>query len=163
MKLSYKNISLPYPGVFQVRVVRRKIEHSRTFPFKAWGGEKKALKAANTWRDQLKLVISRTGKRSDWVPVRNTSSGVLGVSRIVKTEKPSGRKHLVFGVNWKDSKGQYRIKTFRVGNVDSYTEKMEQRARQAAIAFRSEWEELSGSGQIERFDSKKYTQWRELF
>jgi hypothetical protein len=59
----HKHITAPDPFGFQVRIVRRGVEHSRYFSHKLWGGKKKSLKAAIRWRDQMLTVLKGSQSR----------------------------------------------------------------------------------------------------
>ena len=77
--LNMQHITEPYKGAFQVRVVRNKKERSKLFSWSHWGGEKSALKAANSWRDQVLTVYDITPNRFQEAFKNNKSTGVLGV------------------------------------------------------------------------------------
>jgi hypothetical protein len=88
-KNAMKNITQPYPTAFQVRIVSNKKETSRLFSFSHWGGKNKALAAARSWRDQVKVIMKKRVRRLTKVPSHNKSTGVLGVSR---THRYGGEK-----------------------------------------------------------------------
>lgn len=158
------NITEPFDGLYQVRLVRKKKEYSKTFSVDYWGGKKKAQQAARNWRDQQILVLAgKGGRRSDWIPARNASTGVLGVCRLYKFDKRRGTTSLYFSVNWKDFEGKFRIKCFWVGNVSNIDPSIEQSANDAAISFRKDWEEHKGANTLDEFDDERYINWRTLF
>lgn len=155
-----KNITQPYPTAFQVRVVKEGKEKSRLFSFSHWGGKKKALAAANSWRDQLKVVLKLNDKRVLTVPKNNLSTGIRGISRSVHTDYRKGLKYLVYSVCWIDSIGKKRNKGFRVGNVETYDKDVESKAFDAAKRFRKEYEKHIDNNTLDLFDPDKYLNWR---
>ena len=159
--LAMKNITQPYPGAFQVRIVKQGKERSRLFSFSHWGGKKKALAAAISWRDQLKVILNLNDKRVLTVPRNNLSTGIRGISRSVHTDYRKNLKYLVYSVCWTDAKGKKRNKGFRVGNIDIVDKTIDSKAFEAAKKFRKDYEKHVDNNSVYSFDPNKYLKWRE--
>jgi len=159
-KLSRKNITEPDPGGFQVRVVRRGIETSRYFSKRLWGGEKKALQAANNWRDQVIFVRKGSVRRLEQACKNNLSTGVLGVCKTHHYDHRKNNTCLTYGVSWIDHKGKKRGKTFRVCNILNYNPKRDLLAFQQAKKFRKEWEYHADNDTLHKFNPDTFLNWR---
>jgi hypothetical protein len=159
-QLSRKNITEPDKNGYQVRVVRRGIETSRYFSKRLWGGEKKALQAANNWRDQVCMVRKCHTRRLDYPCKNNLSTGVLGVCRTHHYDKRKNNTCLLYGVSWVDHKGTKRGKSFRVCNVLTYDPVRDLLAFQQAIKFRKEWEHHADNDTLHEFNPDSYLNWR---
>ncbi len=158
-----KNISQPYPTAFQVRIVKERKERSRLFSFSHWGGKKKALQAAQSWRDQLYVLLDIKANRKSCVPKNNLSTGIQGISKRIYTDKrrATDRQYLVYSVNWNDVTGKKRNKTFQVGNVEDYEDQLDKLAFETAKEFRKEYEKHWDNNTLGKFDTKKYLGWKD--
>lgn len=153
----YKHITEPDPFGFQVRVVRRGIEHSRYFSHKLWGGKKKSLQAAIRWRDQMLVILKGSRTRFMKTPCNKISTGVTGVSRTIKYDKRKDKSYLCYTVFWiKDDKP--RNKTFQVGNVKTVTADQELHAFRTAVLFRKSYEYAIDNDL--NFDEALFRHWR---
>jgi len=155
-----KNITQPDKYGYQVRIVRRKVEHSRYFAFNLWGGKKKALNAAISWRDQIKVIKKANTKRFINTASSNKSTGVLGVCKTHCYDHRKDLDYLIYSVSWLDYKGIKRGKSFRVCNVNNYDEKIDRIAFESAKLFRKEWEFHADNDTLHLFNHKKYSNWR---
>jgi len=133
-----KNITQPTDNSFQVRVVSRKKEHSRSFCFSHWGSKSKALQAAKNWRDQKKLGLAKV-KRQITSPSVNNSTGHLGVSRAVKYDKRRDTTYLMYIVCWINAAGKKRAKTFSLGRSDVISTAFDNHALDVAKRCREAW------------------------
>jgi hypothetical protein len=131
----YENITEPDGMGYQVRVVRKGVERSKYFSHNQYGGKRKALKAALAWRDEIREKYKEKAKR----PVKS-NTGLRGISRTTKFDKRRGITYVSYSVHFKDKKGHPNNKTFFVGDVDSITDKDEQKALRAAKKFRKAYE-----------------------
>lgn len=163
-KLTYKNITQPAPGGYQVRVVCTGKEISRYFAFRKYGSERKALAAANRYRDTVKKSHTYTYKvKRRLIPLKNnTSTGVVGVSRTISHDRRKDLSYLVFSVCWVDVNNTRKIKGFRVGNVETYDAATEALALAAAKAFRRDWEQHCDNNTLCLFDPRVYLKWRHM-
>lgn len=163
MSKAMKNITQPYPAAFQVRIVKDRKERSRLFSFSHWGGKRKALKAAQSWRDQLYVLLDVKPNRKDCVQKNNLSTGVQGISKRIHTDKRRAieRQYLVYSVNWNDSTGKRRNKTFQVGNIEDYEAQIEELAFKKAKEFRKEYEKHWDNNTLGEFDTTKYLGWKD--
>lgn len=153
----HRHITEPDPFGFQVRIVRRGVEHSRYFSHKLWGGKKKALKAAIQWRDQMLIVLKGSRTRFMKTPCNKLSTGVTGVSRTIKYDKRKDKSYLCYTVFWiKD--GKPRNKTFQVGNVNTVTADQELHAFRTAVLFRKAYEYAIDNDYS--FDDSLFANWK---
>lgn len=158
--LTMRNITEPYQGAFQVRLVTNRKEVSKLFTTKLWGGRKKALIAANSWREQMIVVLGIKPNRRTCVSKNNLSTGIQGISRTIQTDNRKNLKYLVFQVNWRDETGKKRNKSFNVGNAETYEKSLEKKAFKAAKKFREDYEKHWDNNQLHLFDPKNYQDWR---
>jgi len=160
--LNHTHINSPTPTTFQVRIVKDGKERSRAFAFRHWGGREKALKAAISWRDQMYVLMNKNLKRRVTSPLKNNkSTGVVGISRTIQTDYRKSLSYLIFQVNWTDETGKKHTKGFRVGNIETYDKKLEEKAFKAAKAFRKDYEHCVDTGTVAKFDLLDYFNWRE--
>jgi hypothetical protein len=160
-KLTLNNITQPDPGGYQVRVVRRGKETSRYFSHRLWGGKRKALAAANNWRDQVKIALKNRTRRLSQVSTHNKSTGVLGVSRTQNYDNRKDLTYLIYSVSWVDHTGKKRNKTFSVGNIEHYDKAVELKAFEAAKQFRKDWEYHADHDTLHLLDPQEYRNWRD--
>ncbi|MEE9338809.1 MAG: hypothetical protein V3U87_12085 [Methylococcaceae bacterium] len=156
-----QHITQPYKGAFQVRIVLKKKERSRLFSWKPWGGKKKALIAANSWRSQVLAAYDINPNRLQHACKNNLSTGFLGVCRRVNEDKRKELFYLVYNVNWNDHTGKKRNKSFQVGNVETYSDEMDAHAFETAVEFRKEYEKHWDNNTLEKFDTGKYLGWKD--
>ena len=149
------HITSPDNTGFQVRIVRAGKQYSRYFSHKLWGGKNKALDAAINWRERaLVLVGDKQAK-----PIANKSTGVVGVSKLVKYDKRRGIYALFYSCHWrKHNKAQ--TKQFYVGLVDEVTADEDFHAFRTAVMFRKEYEFFRDERQETLFMPEKYKTWR---
>jgi hypothetical protein len=148
------NITSPDRGGFQVRVVRDKKEYSRYFSHKLWGNKGKSLQAAVSWREQILAVFGDIKP----MPV-NKSTGVVGVSKIVKYDKRRGSYSLFYSCHWRKNKKAH-TRQFHVGLVDQVTPDEDFHAFRTAVLFRKEYEFFKEIGQEDLFSPEKYALWK---
>lgn len=144
---SNKHITEPDALGYQVRIVRQGKEKSRYFSHKLWGGKGKSLAAAIAWRDQM-LVVLKGGNlryRLPSPPARKVTTGLTGVSRVVKYARRKNKHYLCYTVFWVDN-GKSRVKTFQVGNVAAVTADDELHAFRTARVFRGCYEHAIDNG-----------------
>lgn len=153
----HKHITEPDPFGFQVRIVRRGVEHSRYFSHKLWGGKKKSLKAAIQWRDQMLIILKGSRTRFMKTPSNKVSTGVTGVSRTIKYDKRKDKSYLCYTVFWIKN-GKPCNKTFQVGNVKTVTADQELHAFRTAVLFRKSYEYAIDNDRS--FDDSLFTNWR---
>lgn len=134
-----KHITEPDVFGFQVRIVRRGKETSRYFSHKLWGSKTKSLKAAIAWRDQMLVALKGSRTRFLKPPKNKTTTGITGVSRIVKFDHRKNKSYLCYTVFWVNN-GKPKNKTFQVGNIDIITADDELHAFRTARVFRSCYE-----------------------
>ncbi len=161
--LNQRWITEPTKNNFQVRIKKNRIEKSRLFSARHWGGRGKALKAAISWRDQLAIVMDVKPNRKEYDPISNKSTGVLGITKRCYTDsrKKSPLTYLIYSVNWKDHTGKRRNKVFQVGNIEDYQCQIDELAFETAKAFRKEYEKHWDSNTLEKFDTGKYLGWKD--
>ncbi len=161
--LNQRWITEPTKGNYQVRIKKNRIEKSRLFSARYWGGKGKALQAAINWRDQLAVVMDVKANRKECVPINNKSTGVLGITKrhYVDSRQATPNIYLIYSVNWKDHTGKNRKKTFQVGNIEDYQYQIDELAFKTAKAFRKEYEKHWDNNTLEKFDISKYKNWRE--
>lgn len=159
-KLTFKNITQPDPKGYQVRIVRRGQETSRYFSHRQWGGQKRALAAANSWRDQVKVALKKTMKRPTKALKNNKSTGVQGVCKTHSCDRRKGLKYLVYSVGWTDYTGKKRTTAFRVCNVRAYDREMDLLAFASAKQFRKEWEHHADNDTLHLFEPSQHLNWR---
>jgi hypothetical protein len=153
----HKHITAPDPFGFQVRIVRRGVEHSRYFSHKLWGGKKKSLKAAIRWRDQMLTVLKGSQSRFMKTPCNKITTGITGVSRTIKYDKRKDKSYLCYTVFWiKD--GKPRNKTFQVGNIKTVTADQELHAFRTAVLFRKAYEYAIDNDRS--FDDSLFKNWK---
>jgi len=158
MNQSLKNITQPDKNGFQVRIVRKGTEKSRYFSYKLWGSKKKALKAAQNYRDQMMLVLPK--KRMIEHAKNNRSTGVLGVCQTQRHYKKRGLTYLVYAVSWIDYKGKKHTQAFPFGRIEEFSVNLAALAFKTAIKFRKDWEKHVDNNSLHLFDYKKYGNWR---
>jgi hypothetical protein len=96
-----KHITEPDALGYQVRIVRQGKEKSRYFSHKLWGGKGKSLAAAIAWRDQM-LVVLKGGNlryRLPSPPARKVTTGLTGVSRVVKYARHKNKHYLEHAID----------------------------------------------------------------
>ncbi len=152
---THKHITEPSKDGFQVRVVRNKKEYSRYFSHKLWGGKKKSLEGAISWREQI-LVLFGDIKP---IPLSNKSTGIIGISKSIQYDKRRDRNSLVYHCHWRLNK-KAQTKTFVVGVVNKITPDQEFHAFRTAIQFRKEYELYKEMGKESLFSPEKYKQWK---
>lgn len=153
------NITQPDKYGYQTRVWSREKEYSRYFSFKQWGNKAKALNAAQSWRDQLK-VIFKVGSKRRLQPQQNNTSGVTGVRYDESFSEAKQRIQFSYTAHWTDHKGKGHNKTFYIGNENTWTKRKQNKAFEAACRFRTAWEEASDKNKLETFDSTEYNGWQ---
>lgn len=149
------NITHPGNTGFQVRVVRNKKEYRRYFSHKQWGSKQKSLKAAISWREQILALVG------DVKPAifSNKSTGVVGVSKIVKYDKRRGSWSLFYSCHWRKNK-KARTKQFYVGLANDVTADEDFHAFRTAVQFRKEYEFFKETGREDLFSPQKYKLWK---
>jgi len=150
-----KNITQPDDFFYQVRIVRRGVERSRSFYFKQWGSKAKALTAAINWRDKIKTTFKANTKRRLKAPLDSKSVPEIGVSRIVKFDKRRSKYYLSYAACWTDTQGKGRIRAFSLGDVDLVSDKMELAAHREAVNFRRDWERHADNDTIRQFEAQE--------
>ena len=153
------NITLLNGNTYQVRILRGSQEFSASFSAR----EPDALSKAISWRDaKLALLPPASNSFGSYksTPLKNKTSWYrVGISRYWSpSSRDSGALYLRFGVNWMDSEGVKRVKSFQVGRQGTISAEQERHAALTAEAFRDEWEHAQCHGLA--FDSAKYRDWR---
>ncbi len=151
----YNHITAPDKGGFQVRIVRNRKEYSRYFSNKLWGSRKKSLKAAVSWREQMLVLVGDVKP----TPLANKSTGVMGVSKIVKYDKRRGSFSLFYSCHWRKNK-KACTKQFYVGLANEVTADEDFHAFRTAVQFRKEYELFKEIGQENLFSPEKYKLWK---
>ncbi len=161
--LNQRWITEPTKGSFQVRIKKNRVEKSKFFTARHWGGRGKALNAAISWRDQLAIVLDVKANRKECVPINNKSTGVLGITKRYYTDNRQATPHtyLIYSVVWKDHTGKRRNKTFQAGNIEDYQYQIDELAFETAKAFRKEYETHWDNNTLEKFDTGKYLGWKD--
>ena len=155
----HKHITEPDKRGYQVRIVRQGKESSRYFSHKIWGSKAKSLIAAQSWRDQMLVALSRKEhKYLSKPPLSNKkTTGIRGVSRSVQFDKRRNTHYLVYSVYW--SRNKYvKHKTFQVGRVGNCSADEELHTFRTALQFRKEYEWCI-RWKVE-FDPDRYRFWR---
>ncbi|MEE9424308.1 MAG: hypothetical protein V3V18_04945 [Methylococcales bacterium] len=157
----YKQITEPDNKGFQVRIVRNKKEYSRYFSHQVWGGKRKSLSSAISWRDQMLIVFRERNKyRPDaTIPSNKKSTGVTGVIKTVQFDKRRDVYYLVYSCLWYQN-GNRHTKTFHVGRADKVSPDEELHAFRTAVLFRKEYEMFKDEGMEDRFSSDRYKLWK---
>lgn len=148
---------LTYPGQtgVQARIKSAGREYSQYFSFGHYkpGG---AERAARRWLASMATQLP--GKP----PIRqrrqvNNITGVSGISRTILYDKRKDQFYVRYQVNWHDGDKQ-RNKVFTVGNRDTFDERDEQAAFDAACDFR----ETYAKARLENrpFDSRPWLNWK---
>lgn len=133
------NITMPDPHGFQVRLVRMGVEYSRYFSIKVWGGKKKALEAAQNWRDLKRASLPKHKPYLNDTPA-NKTTGVNGISKIVHLDRRRGTKTLRYQVSYLNQERKPTVRTFQVGRIESVTADDDLHAFRTAVMFRKEYE-----------------------
>jgi hypothetical protein len=149
------HITLPGGGGFQVRIVRDGKEYSRYFSHKLWGSKEKSFKAAVSWREQILALVGDVKPP----PLANKSTGVVGVSKIVKYDKRRRSYSLFYSCHWRKNKKAH-TKQFYVGLADEVTADEDFHAFRTAVQFRKEYELFKETGQEDLFSPEKYKLWK---
>ncbi len=156
-----KHITEPDFNGYQVRIVRSKKEHSRYFAFKCWGGKRKALYAARSWRDQMLPLLGRVNKYliDRDIQANKVSTGIRGVTRTIQYDKRRDYHSLIYGVRWQFNKVT-KNRTFFVAEVSKVTPDNELHAFRTACRFRFEYE-LYEAGEI-NFEPERFKDWKKI-
>lgn len=149
------NITAPGGGGFQVRIVRNRKKYSRYFSHKLWGGKEKSFKAAVSWREQILALVGDVKP----TPLSNKSTGIVGVSKILKYDKRRGSCSLFYSCHWRKNK-KACTKQFYVGLVDEVTADEDFHAFRTAVQFRKEYELFKEKGREDLFSPEKYKLWK---
>lgn len=152
------NINCPDGMGYQVRIQRDGNEIGRYFPFNKWGSKKKALEAAQNWRDQIKVVFCKPVIPTR-VNTRKKTTGVRGVSRSVQCDKRCDISYVVYSVHWR-THGKPRTKSFQVGRIEEITADDEFHAFRTAVRFRNEYKLCVEEGLL--FDPIFYKNWKNV-
>lgn len=129
------SISRPDERGFQVRVQRNGTKHSRYFSIRKYGGERQAYRAAKAYE---KTVIGTRWYRHRprrQAQSNNKSTGILGVHFGSRLRK--GVRVYEYKVSYWDPKAKKRrVKSFHIGNENTYDKDKDAQVRERAIAFR---------------------------
>ena len=122
-----------------VTVQRHNRINTKMFSDGVWGGKRKALEAARTWRDQhLQAEHEHQLWRRNRLR-RNNRSGLVGVARYERKSGTDGRSSggAYWLASWIDSKGTSRKRKFSVrlwGEEGAKTKAIEVRTMQILLA-----------------------------
>lgn len=150
---------------YQVRIVRDAHEYSASFSWSRYDNQAHALEAAVDWRNMMLRELPPPGngkgsfRRKPMAHKR--SMGMVGISRYVHTDRRriGSPQYLRFGVNWVDSMGKPRIKTFEAGKIADLDWEAELHTALTAEAFRTHWEYCTQTAS--EFDPGIYAGWRD--
>lgn len=151
--MKMKNITEPYPGIFQVRVRRNHQIYSTTFKASQEGSRDRALDKAKAWRDQVKgkmgSVVRVGGKTR-----QNKTTGVHGIHSKV-THSPDGKRvYFKLSVHYKN--GEHKNREFSAGNLNELTRRRLFHVFKVAFLFRKKYEHSKeGSGFTKLFSNWK--------
>ena len=149
------NITVPDRGGFQVRIVRDRKKYSRYFSHKLWGSKEKSFKAAISWREQILALVGDVKP----TPLSNESTGIVGVSKIVKYDKRRGSWSLFYSCHWRKNK-KACTRQFYVGLANEVTADEDFHAFRTAVQFRKEYELFKEKGLEDLFSPEKYKLWK---
>ncbi len=154
-----KNITQPDASGYQVRIVRNGKEYSKYFSHNLWGGKKKSLAAAQSWRDQKITHLDSIHGNIIGKPAlsNNRSTGVRGVTKRIHHDKRRNTKSLVYQVHWIDN-GKIKNKKFLAGRIETVTADQDLHTFRTAIHFRKEYELCRNYNK--KFDPSRYATWR---
>ncbi len=125
-------------GGWEVRIQRRGVKSEKFFGDRRYGGKRKSLAAAKTFRDEIEASTEKyTVKDLAAVPSSRNKSGVVGV-RLHKQKDIRGdfEYHYWYWVaQWTDASGKRKTKAFSIhqhGDEEAY--KLACQAREDGIA-----------------------------
>lgn len=153
----HKNITQPDKFGYQVRIVRRGEEYSRYFSYTLWNGKIRALNAAISWRDQMRVALQGSRRRFLNADRENKSTGICGVSRTVKYDKRRDQRYLCYQVFWM-LRNCKKVRTFHVGSADRISADDDFHAFRTAVAFRYQYEIAIDSDK--EFDAARFRDWK---
>jgi len=154
-----KYISEPDPWGFHVKIIRSKEKYVKYFSHIQWGGKRKSLAAAKSWRDQLLAILGPPDRYLIDRPAGpdNLSTGVRGVFKQITYHKKYDFESLAYTVCWKFN-GETKSKSFYVGKLGNFTTSEELHAFRTAVKFRQEYELYKFNGL--RFDISRFNDWK---
>lgn len=151
---------------FIARIRRGRRSFTKHFRLSKYPGHEAALTAARSWVDTQRRELPPPANglgsvRKKTLSHKRTGEPV-GVSRTValNPSNPNCKGSLRFLVNWSDSNGKARIKTFVAGPVAKMTPEREEHAHKSALAFRATYEKNRQAGIP--FDPAPFDQWRAM-
>ena len=121
-------------GGYLVRLTRRGKLHSQYFRDSEYGSKRKALTAAQDYRDEMEGSLKGfTAKQLSKKVRANNTSGTPGVRRVEEQDPrwPSEPKYAYYVAQWSPEKGVRKTKRF---SIEKYGEK---KALQLAIKARN--------------------------
>ena len=157
--ISFSHISEPDCLGFQVRIVRQGQKISRYFSHQLWGSKEKSLEAAIAWRDRKLAVFQRQALRFSHLPNRYASTGIVGVSRIIKHDSRCQQNYLCYVVFWQKNQ-QHKLRSFQVGNLNAISADQELHTFRTARLFRLCYEYALERGLI--FNECVFNCWKRL-
>ncbi|MCG8599503.1 MAG: hypothetical protein MI807_05130 [Verrucomicrobiales bacterium] len=122
---------------WQVRLQRKGVRYGRFFSDSAWGGKENALNIARQYRDKVMEHSERlpggakVSSRSHTSPTSRSSSGVVGVTRIVQTGA-NGVEYRFWQASWTTADGVREIVRYSVlkyGNDAAFEKAVRARRR----------------------------------
>jgi hypothetical protein len=121
------------PGAWAVRVLRGGKHHVGHFADATYGGKRKALLAASTFRDRLLGFIEPDTRVRRQVPKGSRNeTGKVGV--LFEVYEVEGRWYQRYIAHWKDENGRFRRRRFAVGKYgDALAYKLAAAARDEAV------------------------------
>jgi hypothetical protein len=126
----------PQPGAWYVSIIRGGRLYVDYFSHAVWGGNRKALVAAQRFRDELLSRIppdTRTRRRMPKGARRGT--GIVGVTK--ETYTVQGRKYERYVASWQDDQGRHMRRRFLVQRYgDELARLLAVGARQAGVSRR---------------------------
>ena len=162
-----KNVSR-YDGYLVARIERGDIQRTCRFRYRdgSQADISRAAKEAAAWIEAQKLNLPAAKNRLASLrekPLSGKQSGEpVGVSKtIAKSKNPAAEGSLRFMVNWKDSTGKGRVKSFVAGQIDLISKAQVSQARKAARSFRAKYEQATALGLP--FDDAEFDNWRDRY
>ncbi len=155
--MSLSHIAEPDPLGCQVRIMHQGRKISRYFSYSLYGGREQALKTAIAWRDLKLAWFNKRSLRFSHLEKRRASSGINGISRVIKWDQRCQKHYLCYLVFWQQQ-NQRKLRNFQAGNVNKIDADMDLHSFRSARLFRICYE-FALEEQL-NFHSEVFNEWK---